>query len=173
MIYLPPKVIIEKYLRPNGLPESLIHEIPCPRYQGPGEKNPGFEKTVVEMFIRERRPRPLEKKSYGEEEGMKDMEFVTNNELAVVVREICQWLKPKVEAVLPERRAEAETAMLTPEQVAQRLGVHVQTVMKWCRQREKASCPLSAIKIARKWLIPKESVDAVLLKAQVIHGRAG
>lgn len=173
MIYMPPKHIIEKYLKPNRLSEDLIDEIPSPRYFGPGLTNPMFPKPVVEQFVEERRPKSSDKESYREEEGMKNMEFVTNNDLAVVVREIFQWLKPKLEAAFPERQTETETAMLTPEQVAQRLGVHVQTVMKWCRQRDKASCPLSASKIARKWLIPQEAVEAALRRAQMIHGRAG
>ena len=71
MIYLPPKVIIEKYLRPHGLPESLIHEIPYPRYQGPGLTNRMFPKPVVEQFVEERRPKSLDEKFYGEEEGVK------------------------------------------------------------------------------------------------------
>ena len=37
MIYLPLKTVIEKYLRPHGLPDELVREIACPRYQGPGE----------------------------------------------------------------------------------------------------------------------------------------
>jgi excisionase family DNA binding protein len=99
-----------------------------------------------------------------------------NNQLADVLREVFEWVKPRLDTVLSERTVAdqgEQTAMLTPEQVAQRLGVHVQTVMKWCRQRDKASCPLSASKLARKWLIPKEAVDAALRKAQMIHGRAG
>jgi excisionase family DNA binding protein len=115
----------------------------------------------------------VDRESYGEEEGLKDMDFAANNDLAVVVRGIFQWLKPKLEAAFPERGTETGMEMLTPEQVAQRLGVNVQTVMKWCRQGDKASCPLSASKLAGKWLIPKEAVDAVLRRARVIHGRAG
>lgn len=173
MIFMPPKHIIEKYLKPNGLPEHLIDEIPCPRYFGPGLTNPMFPKPVVEQFVEERHPKSFEKKSYVEEEGLEDMDFVANNDLAVVIREIFQWLKPKVEAAFPERVTEVETAMLTPEQVAQMLRVNVQTVMKWCRQGEKATYHLSALKVAGKWLIPKEAVDAALRKAQMIHGRAG
>jgi hypothetical protein len=71
MIYMPPYHIIEKYLKPNGLSEDLIDEIPSSRYFGPGLTNPMFPKPVVEQFVEERRPKSFHKESYGEEEGIK------------------------------------------------------------------------------------------------------
>ena len=61
MIFIPPKHIIEKYLKPNGLPEHLIDEIPCGHYVGPGLTNRIFPKPVVEQFVEERRPKSLDK----------------------------------------------------------------------------------------------------------------
>jgi excisionase family DNA binding protein len=71
MIFMPPKIVLEQHLRPAGLPDDLINEIPAAWYQGPGEKNPYFPKPVVEQFVKERRPKSLDKKSFGEEEGFK------------------------------------------------------------------------------------------------------
>jgi hypothetical protein len=51
MIFMPPKVVFEKYLKPNGLPEHLIDEIPCGHFVGPGLTNRMFPKPVVEQFV--------------------------------------------------------------------------------------------------------------------------
>ena len=168
MIYMPPTHIIEKYLKPAGLPDELINEIPAAWYQGPGEKNPYYEKLVVEQFVEERRPRSLDRKSYGEE-GLKDMDFAANNDLAVVVREIFQWLKPKLEAVLGDRtEADQAEQTVTPEQAARQLKVNVQTIMRWCREGR-----WTAFKVGRRWLIERESLEAYVRKCEMIHGRAG
>lgn len=56
--------------------------------------------------------------------------------------------------------------VLTPAEVAAALRLHVQTVMRWCREGE-----IAATKIGRKWLVPRSEVDRQLTRYQLIHGR--
>jgi excisionase family DNA binding protein len=168
MIFMPPKIVLEQHLRPAGLPDELINELtPC-RYQGPGKTNPWYWQPDVERFVKDRRLKPVDRESYGEE-GFKDMDFVANNDLAVVVREIFQWLKPRLEAVLGDRAgADHAEQTVTPEQAARQLKVNVQTIMRWCREGR-----WTAFKVGRRWLIERESLEAYVRKCEMIHGRAG
>lgn len=80
MILMPPKVVKEKFLKPNGLSEDLIKQIRIESYQGPGERNPWYWQNDVERFVEAHRPKSFEKKSYGEEEGF-DVIAIGNAEL--------------------------------------------------------------------------------------------
>lgn len=76
-----------------------------------------------------------------------------------------KWLQVQVGQTEAERPA-AEERMLIPVEAADRMHLNVQTVMKWCREGR-----LKAAKVGRRWLIPRESVDAYIHKYQVINGR--
>ena len=178
-LFMSRQQVIEKYgIAPELEPEIFAMLKPV---GGAGANAQYLESRVDQQlekyFADKERLQGREAWSYSNKEDQNVIEAIrANNQLADVLREVFEWVKPRLDTVLSERTVAdqgEQTAMLTPEQVAQRLGVHVQTVMKWCRQRDKASCPLSASKLARKWLIPKEAVDAALRKAQMIHGRAG
>lgn len=58
-----------------------------------------------------------------------------------------------------------QKAFYKPKEVAEILNVHVQTVMKWCREGK-----LAAIKSGRSWLIPHESVEAYVRSCRLIRG---
>ena len=175
-IFMTRQMVIEKY----GIAPDLEQEVfaVLKPVGGSGINAQYLESRVDQQlhqyFEQKNRLRGKEAWSYPNKEDLNVIDVMgPEGELAGVVREIFQWLKPRWEVAFPEQRVETATGMLTPQQVAQRLRVHVQTVMKWCRQGDKASCPLSASKLAGKWLIPKEAVDAALRRAQVIHGRVG
>jgi excisionase family DNA binding protein len=165
MIFLPPKVVQEQYLRPAGLPDELIDEIPCPRWVGPGFTNPMFPKPVVEQFVEERRPKSLDKKSYGEEE---DFKVVAANGTDVLER-----IASALEELATRRGVETATAtspvveMLTPAQAAKQMKLHVQTVREWCRDED---IPFGT-KSGRKWLISPDEVRQYLRGQLLIKGR--
>jgi excisionase family DNA binding protein len=163
MIFLPPKVIQEQYLRPAGLSDELINEIPCPRWVGPGFTNPMFPKPVVEQFVEERRPKPLDKKSFGEEEGLK---VVAANGTDVWER-IASALEKIVTVVVPREAATAKTAvqMLTTPAAAKQMGVHVQTLTRWCRE---GRC---GVKSGHSWLISPDEVKQYLRGQLLIKGK--
>ena len=166
MIYLPPKVIIEKYLRPHGLPESLIHEIPYPRYQGPGERNPGFEKSVVEQFVEERRPRSLDEKFYGEEEGRMAEIVEGLDRLVAFGREVFEALKPRLLAEAASTAIQDPSlAMHTTKEAAEAMGLHEQTVMRWCRQRKLG------VKAGSRWLISQREIEQYLRGRLLVDGK--
>ena len=176
MQFMTRQQVVEKYSSPAEL-ELEIFSVLRP-VNGAGNTARYLEslvdKQLHQYFEQKNRLRGKEAWSYPNKEDLNVIDVMgPEGELAGVVREIFQWLKPRWEVAFPEQRVETATGMLTPQQVAQRLRVQVQTVMKWCRQGDKASCPLSASKLAGKWLIPKEAVDAALRRAQVIHGRVG
>ena len=160
---MPPRIVLEQYLRPAGLPDELIHEIPCRRYQGPGEKNPMFPKPVVEQFVEERRPKSVDKKSYGVEEGFK---VVAANGTDVLER-IASALEKIVTVVVPREAATANTAvqMLTTPAAAKQMGVHVQTLTRWCRE---GRC---GVKSGHSWLISPDEVKQYLRGQLLIKGK--
>lgn len=167
MIFMPPKHIIEKYLKPNGLSEHLIDEIPCSHYVGPGLTIPIFSKPVVERFVEERRPKSLDKKSYGEEEGLK----VVAANVIEVLEKIARALEKLVTVVVPD------TAPPVPEpdkgdrvysvrQAAAAIGLKEWTVRKYCRDgvfgRELGN---------GRYVILKGEIDAYLNRQRTVHGR--
>ncbi len=67
----------------------------------------------------------------------------------------------------------AEPKYLTPEEVAAILRVHVQTVLKWCRQGRLGASKHGGNEVngkGGKYLILREAVDAYLRKQTLIHG---
>ncbi len=90
---------------------------------------------------------------------------IEGNNLAEVVKEFLEWMKPRLSAAYP-LETNAPPRMLSPTEAAQRMRVHVQTVMKWCREER-----IEATKIGNKWLIPQESVDAYMRKCRLLDGR--
>lgn len=63
--------------------------------------------------------------------------------------------------------ASSPNRFLVPAEAARMMRVHVQTVMKWCRERK-----LEAIKSGRSWLIPHEAVEAYVRSCRLIGGDA-
>jgi len=92
----------------------------------------------------------------------------SDNDLAVVLREAFEWMKPRIEAMLPEQQKESSMKVLTPEQAATKMRLNVQTLMKWCREGR-----LIASKVGGKWLIPEEAIDAYIRKCEVVRGSRG
>lgn len=92
-----------------------------------------------------------------------------DTDLAGTIREIFDWLKPRIEsafgAITPP---EPIQRMLTPHEASKVMKLHVQTVMTWCREGR-----LTASKVGRKWLISREAIEEHLRRHQLIHGRTG
>jgi excisionase family DNA binding protein len=118
------------------------------------------------------RPRSAEAGSFSREETRPMEMLAPMNPLAEILDRLLPLL-PLAERWLEKQvgKAEADGAgaderMLTPLEASDRMHLNVQTVMKWCREGR-----LEAAKVGRKWLIPRESVDAYIHKYQVINGR--
>jgi len=70
---------------------------------------------------------------------------------------------------------EPKSQMLTPEEAAKEMHLHVQTILAWCRKGKT----LKGIKVGGnetngkggKWLIPREEIDRYLHERHVIHGK--
>lgn len=92
----------------------------------------------------------------------------SGNDLAEVLREAFEWMKPRIEAMLPGQQEKGGPRVLTPEQAAMQMRLNVQTVMKWCREGR-----LTASKVGRKWLIPQEAVDAEINRQRIVNGKGG
>ena len=163
MIYLPLKTVIEKYLRPHGLPDELVREIACPRYQGPGETNPFFEKSIVEGFVQERRPAPAAVRSYLNEE---DKTVIAANGIEIGER-IANALEQVVQVVAPREAAVPVPGvqMLTPTEAARQMKLHVQTVREWCREGKLG------VRAGRNWLISPDEVKQYLRGQLLIKGK--
>lgn len=84
-----------------------------------------------------------------------------------------KWLEKQVGEVEVEKPT-GDPKFLTPEEASIMLHLHVQTVMKMCREGK-----IDAVKnggnahngMGGKWLIPREAIDGYLHKQRVIHGQ--
>lgn len=90
---------------------------------------------------------------------------IEGNNLADVVKEFVEWVKPRLSTAYP-LESKPQPRMLSPAEAAQMMRLHIQTVMRWCRERR-----IEATKIGNKWLIPQESVDAYMRKCRLLDGR--
>lgn len=83
-----------------------------------------------------------------------------------------KWLEKQVGQVEAEVPS-GDPMFLTPEEAATILRLHVQTVLKWCREGEISAMKLGGNKVngkGGKYLIPREAVDAYLREQTLIHG---
>ena len=161
MILMPPKIVLEQHLRPAGLPEELINELtPC-GYQGPGKTNPWYWQPDVERFVRDRRPKSLDKKSYGEEEGLKVIAAADND----VWERIATSLEKLVTVVVPKEATPPVLEMLSPAEAAKQMKRNVQTVREWCRDGRLG------IKSGSTWLISPDEVKQYLRGQLLIKGK--
>jgi len=88
--------------------------------------------------------------------------------LADTVRSIFNWLKPRLEFLLPDHTlSPPRPRFLTPAEAAKVMRVNPQTVMKWCRKRKMG------VKSGRKWLISQEEVDRYLRGVLFTNGPKG
>lgn len=111
----------------------------------------------------------------GEERPMMDT-IAPMNPLAEILGRLAtvaeKWLESQVsneEAAKPASGPE----YLTSEEVAEILRVHVQTVLKLCREGTIHAPKVCGHKVngkGGKYLIPRESVDAYIAKRTLIHG---
>ena len=83
---------------------------------------------------------------------------------------IADGLDRLIEVLVPKTAVSPTQApqILTPTEAAEKMLLEKQTVTKWCREGR-----LQASKVGRKWIIPKESVEAYIRKNEVVHGRRG
>jgi len=90
-----------------------------------------------------------------------------------------RWLEKQVgEQAGPKAESEDSSPLVkewyTPEEASVLLRLHVQTVMKWCREGKiEASKAGGNERNGRggKWLIPRESINAYLHRQRAIHGQ--
>jgi len=103
------------------------------------------------------------------EQQMSDLILERHEEsLADTVRSIFNWLKPRLEFLLPDHTlSPPRPRFLTPVEAANVMRVNPQTVMKWCRQRRMG------VKSGRKWLITQEEVDRYLRGVLFTKGPKG
>ena len=133
-----------------------------------------YAKEDVERAIaslRRHRPPKTDWLFVGEEEDSKmiDVREAPDTDLAGTIREIFDWLKPRIEGAFGAIKPPEESQrMLTPQEASKVMRLNVQTVMAWCREGR-----LTASKIGRNWLIPREAIEEHLRRHQLIHGRTG
>ncbi len=135
-----------------------------------------------------RRPREAEAGSHSNESSKETPMDVTApaNALAEILGRLLPLL-PLAERWLEKQigeeagtKAEAESSRLpvkelySPEEASVLLGLHVQTVMKWCREGEIDASKAGGNKQngrGGKWLIHREAIDAYLAQQRLIHGQ--
>jgi excisionase family DNA binding protein len=78
---------------------------------------------------------------------------------------VSTWLERALEEK-HQKVEERQLRMLTPAEAAKALRLNVQTVMAWCRQGR-----ISASKSTGKWLIPREEVDRLLRRYEIVNGK--
>lgn len=165
-IQLPAVWIKEKYLDPLGLPEGLLNEIPVAGYGGgPGVQNrwPMYEKAAVEKVLKNHPDHaPLESLLKKEDFNMVDFDPT-----AQPFERIASCLEQLVEVLVPREvpKPPPGPQMLTVAEAAKQMRRHVQTVMKWCRQKKLGT------KIGRTWLISQDEVRQYLKGRLLIKGR--
>jgi excisionase family DNA binding protein len=115
--------------------------------------------------------------SFSEEETQPMEMTVPVNPLAEALGRLLplaeKWLEKQVGEVEAEKPT-GDPKFLTPEEASIMLHLHVQTVMKMCREGK-----IDAVKnggnahngMGGKWLIPREAIDGYLHKQRVIHGQ--
>jgi len=166
MIFLPPKVIQEQYLRPAGLPDELINEIPSPRWVGPGYTNPMFPKPVVEQFVEERRPKSFHKESYGEEEGFKVVAAAFIEEL----RRLSTAFEKLVSVMSSEGSTGADEEegdrIYSTAEAAKLLRRHPDVVRQYCRAGDIGQRDASG-----KWIIRHSDIERFRTRQLVVHGK--
>lgn len=167
MIRMPPKHVIEKYLKPNGLPEDLIKEIRIESYQGPGERNPWYWQNDVERFVEAHRPKSCEKKSYGEEEGVK---VIAANGSDVWER-IASALEKLVTVVVPESAPSVPEAakgerVYTTAEAAELMHRHPDVVRQYCRDGDLGTRDASG-----RWVIRHGDIERFRTRQVVVHGK--
>ena len=77
------------------------------------------------------------------------------------IAEFVERLGPKEEI-----KEEPIERMLTPEKASKKMFLHPQTVTEWCREGK-----ITATKLGRKWLIPREEVERHLHAYEVKNGK--
>lgn len=171
-LFMSRQQVIKKY----GIPQELEAEIfaVLNPVGGSGINAQYLESRVdqqLEKYFADKERLPgREAWSYPNKEDQNVIEAIgANNQLADVLREVFEWVKPRLDTVLNERNVSDQGEQtVTPEEAARRLKMNIQTVMRWCREGR-----LTAFKVGRRWLIQRESVEAEMRKVEVIHGRAG
>lgn len=156
--------VIEEFGIPKNL-ESKLFAVLKPRV---GKLY--FKKDIepaLENVLRSNRPPFAADEFSFEKEDLKvnGVGQIEGNNLADVIKEFLEWMKPRLSTAYP-LETNAPPRMLSPTEAAQMMRVHVQTVMKWCREER-----IEATKIGNKWLIPQESVDAYMRKCRLLNGR--
>lgn len=77
------------------------------------------------------------------------------------IAEFVERLGPKEEV-----KEEPIERMLSPEKASKKMLLHPQTVTKWCRGGK-----ITATKLGRKWLIPREEVERHIHAYEVKNGK--
>lgn len=103
---------------------------------------------------------------------MNDLTLKPHSEesLAETLRSIFDWFKPRLESLLPDRTeiiSQPGPLFHTPDEAAEVMRVHPQTIMKWCRQRKMG------VKTGRKWLISHDEVERYLRGVLLTKGPKG
>ena len=78
---------------------------------------------------------------------------------------VSTWLERALEEK-HQKVEERQLRMLTPVEAAKVLRLNVQTVMAWCRQGR-----ISASKSTGKWLVPRDEVDRLLRRYEIVNGK--
>ena len=83
-----------------------------------------------------------------------------------------KWLEAQV-GHLESEKVPKDQRMLTPDEAATEMRLHVQTVMAWCRTGKLKGIKIGGNEIngkGGKWLIPREEIDAYLHRDRLIKG---
>ena len=83
-----------------------------------------------------------------------------------------KWLEAQV-GHLESEKAPKDQRMLTPDEAAKEMRLHVQTVMAWCRTGKLKGIKIGGNEIngkGGKWLIPRKEIDAYLHRDRLIKG---
>ena len=82
--------------------------------------------------------------------------------------DVLERIAEVVERLGPKAQIEVEPIerMLTPEKASKKMFLHPQTVTEWCRKGK-----ITATKLGRKWLIPREEVERHIHAYEVKNGK--
>ena len=100
------------------------------------------------------------------------------NPLAEILGRLATATERWVESQVASKEAEKPSGSpeyLTPEEVATILRLHVQTVLRWCREGRISASKHGGNKASGKggkYVIPREAVDAYIAQQTLIHGES-
>lgn len=167
---LPPDWIIEKMLKPAGLPEDLLNELTPDLMVGVRGNLPLYDKNSVEKFIEKNRPSLTNAKSFTKAEDFNVVDFASSQSLERIagdtnIAALVAALNAQTHAIgsLVATLAPKMPELVGTDYLALRLGCTPQWVAKMAERGEiPKHCIAPKVSGGRIWKFYREKLDAWL-----------